>query len=90
MCRSLLLDILQIHQGLLGFIGRPNVRQVIHWGPPDDIEMYVQETGRAGCDGLPACAVMYYSSRDISESIVARASSSIKNYCRNYIQEGST
>ena len=25
-----------------------NVRRVIHWGPPSDLEMYIQETGWAG------------------------------------------
>lgn len=24
-----------------------NIRHVIHWGPPNDIESYVQESGRA-------------------------------------------
>ena len=37
----------------------PNVRSVIHWGPSGDIEQYLQETGRAGRDGLPAEAVLY-------------------------------
>ena len=36
----------------------PDVRQVIHLGPPSDIECYVQETGRAGRDGLPALALL--------------------------------
>lgn len=29
----------------------PNVRSILHWGSPPDIESYVQETGRAGRDG---------------------------------------
>ena len=35
-----------------------NVRQVIHLGAPNDVEAYVQETGRAGRDGSPALAVL--------------------------------
>ena len=37
----------------------PNVRRVIHWGASTDIELYLQETGRAGRDGLPAQAILY-------------------------------
>ena len=37
----------------------PNVRRVVHWGPSSDIEQYVQETGRAGRDGLPSMASLY-------------------------------
>ena len=28
-----------------------NVHRVIHWGPPSDLEMYIQETGWARRDG---------------------------------------
>lgn len=36
----------------------PKVREVVHFGPPDDLESYVQETGRAGRDGLPSLALL--------------------------------
>ena len=39
-------------------IDYPDVRQVIHYGPPDNMEAYVQETGRTGQDGLPAIATL--------------------------------
>lgn len=42
----------------------PDVRRVIHWGPPDSIETYVQETGRAGRDGLNSKAV-YFNAMDL-------------------------
>ena len=37
----------------------PNVRRIIHWGASNDIEAYMQETGKAGRDGLPASAILY-------------------------------
>ena len=36
----------------------PNIRQVIHFGSPEDVESYVQESGRAGKDGKLACALL--------------------------------
>ena len=40
-------------------INCPNVRHVIHWGSPSDIQMYLQETDRGGRDGPPATATLY-------------------------------
>ena len=40
-----------------------NVRQIIHLGAPCDIESYVQETGRAGRDGLPSLALLLSTQR---------------------------
>ena len=36
----------------------PDVRQVVHVGIPDDIESYIQETGRAGRDKLLSLATL--------------------------------
>ena len=38
----------------------PDIRQVLHYGPPNLVEEYVQETGRTGRDGLPSKAILIY------------------------------
>ena len=37
-----------------------DIRYIVHWGVPSDVEQYVQETGRAGRDGLQAQAILYH------------------------------
>lgn len=46
-------------------IDRPDVRLVMHLDPPDSLEAYFQEAGRAGRDGAPAQAILYYDRGDI-------------------------
>ena len=56
----------------------PDIRQIIHWGPSDDFESYIEETGKARRDDDLCCALLYHTPRDyrvISKEMI--------DYCTN-------
>ena len=61
-------------------INCPDVRQIVHWGVPEDAEVYVQESGRAGRDGQLACTVIMKTKRDLNSKYVSKQ---MIQYCTN-------
>ena len=58
----------------------PDVRQIIYWGVSSDVEMYMQESGRAGRDGKPACAVLFYKKSYLDTRTTTQ---NMIEYCKN-------
>ena len=55
-----------------------DIRTIIHLGAPSDIEMYVQEVGRGGRDGLLTYALLFNSAR-----LLKSCSKAMLDYCSN-------
>ena len=79
-------------------IDKPDVRLVVHWDTPDNLESYFQEAGRAGRDEKKSFAVILYNNADVTELHTREADrfpdleevktvyDSVGNFCR--IAEG--
>jgi ATP-dependent DNA helicase RecQ len=73
-------------------IDKPDIRKVINYGSPCNLETYYQEIGRAGRDGMPSKVVMFHSDADygtnsflISKSKTKQSKHTLLNTFQKYI-----
>ncbi len=66
------LDVICCTSALGMGVDKQNVRYIIHYHLPGDMESYMQEIGRAGRDGLPAIAIGFSapSDRELSARLI--------------------
>ncbi|HET9384760.1 MAG TPA: ATP-dependent DNA helicase RecQ [Gemmatimonadales bacterium] len=60
-------------------IDKPDVRRVLHWGPPPTLEAYYQEAGRAGRDGDHSTCVILWRPQDLAWKIAPEMKRYVKS-----------
>ena len=61
----------------------PNICRVFHFGPPNCVESYIQETGRTGRDGLLSTATLFHHiGRRLSMDDCIKSYTNNTNICR--------
>ena len=65
-------------------LGSPNIRHVLHWTPPEDLEQYVQETDCGGRDGAMAKCILHFSPKDLGAK--HHVTAGMKAYFENTVE----